>query len=261
MKGRDGKTNIDLNEPPGAFVGAEAGMSVGGEPPRKSRGPQRVKGDNFMATGESQATSIKAARMPTHWRRGGFVRRADGGFVPGRDRGSASPPGDLKEGPPPEPDRDEETNYKRGGMTGHKSGGPVQHQEGDWSGARFRGDPLANADEARNKTAVAGSRRPTSFEKSADEEADDPRGARGFPSRYKSGGHLSAAARKALPSTSFALPGQGKGPQGKGAGSYPINDASHARNALARVSQHGNPSQQSKVRAAVHRKFPGIGKK
>jgi hypothetical protein len=69
---------------------------------------------------------------------------------------------------------------------------------------------------------------------------------------------LSAAKRKALPAKSFALPGKGEGPGGKGAGSYPIPDASHARNALARVSQHGTLAEKSKVRAAVKRKFPGI---
>jgi hypothetical protein len=69
---------------------------------------------------------------------------------------------------------------------------------------------------------------------------------------------LTTARRKALPKTSFALPGRGEGPSGKGAGSYPIPDAGHARNALARVSQHGSPEEKKKVRAAVRRKFPAI---
>ena len=43
-----------------------------------------------------------------------------------------------------------------------------------------------------------------------------------------------------------------------GARSYPINDAGHARNALARVSQHGSPAQIAKVRAAVRKKYPGM---
>jgi hypothetical protein len=60
---------------------------------------------------------------------------------------------------------------------------------------------------------------------------------------------LSAAARHALPKKDFAL----------GGGRYPIEDASHARNALARVSQHGTSEEKAKVRAAVHRKYPGIG--
>jgi hypothetical protein len=42
---------------------------------------------------------------------------------------------------------------------------------------------------------------------------------------------------------------------------YPIEDAAHARNALARVSQFGSSSEKEKVRAAVHRKYPGIGAK
>lgn len=62
---------------------------------------------------------------------------------------------------------------------------------------------------------------------------------------------LTAAARKKLPSKAFALPG----------GRYPIEDASHARNALARVSQFGSPAEKAKVRSAVARKYPGIGQK
>ena len=66
---------------------------------------------------------------------------------------------------------------------------------------------------------------------------------------------LTAAARTKIPKSSYAIPS--KKPE---SGSYPIPDASHARNALARVSQHGSPSEKAKVRAAVHRKYPGIGK-
>ena len=59
---------------------------------------------------------------------------------------------------------------------------------------------------------------------------------------------LTAAKRKAIPSKDFAGPDR----------SYPINDASHARNALARVSQHGTPTLQARVRSAVKRKYPNI---
>jgi hypothetical protein len=62
---------------------------------------------------------------------------------------------------------------------------------------------------------------------------------------------LTAAKRSKLKSSSFIFPGQRK---------YPIPDESHARNALSRVSQHGSPALQAKVRAAVHKKYPGIGK-
>lgn len=72
------------------------------------------------------------------------------------------------------------------------------------------------------------------------------------------GGKLTYAERQKMPSSEFALPGAGTGPKGRGGGSYPIPDASHARNALARVSQHGTPEEKARVRAAVHRKFPGI---
>lgn len=60
---------------------------------------------------------------------------------------------------------------------------------------------------------------------------------------------LTTKSRNALSEGAFALPGR----------RYPINDPSHARNALARVSQHGSSSEKSRVRAAVHRKFPSIG--
>jgi hypothetical protein len=63
---------------------------------------------------------------------------------------------------------------------------------------------------------------------------------------------LTAKGRKRMKSSSFALPGKRK---------YPINDRAHARNALARVSAHGTAAEKKRVRAAVKRKFPSIGKK
>jgi hypothetical protein len=63
---------------------------------------------------------------------------------------------------------------------------------------------------------------------------------------------LSTKDRKKLGKKSFALPGQRK---------YPIPDKPHARNALARVAQHGTPAEQKKVRAAVKKRFPSIGNK
>ena len=69
---------------------------------------------------------------------------------------------------------------------------------------------------------------------------------------------LDAAERRALPDSDFALPGKGKGPEGKQAGAYPINDEEHARLALSMVAQHGTPEEKKKVRAAVARKYPDI---
>lgn len=66
---------------------------------------------------------------------------------------------------------------------------------------------------------------------------------------------LTAAARKRIPKSQFAIPSKKPG-----AGSYPIEDKAHARNALSRVSQHGSPSEKKRVRAAVHKKYPSIGK-
>ena len=60
---------------------------------------------------------------------------------------------------------------------------------------------------------------------------------------------LTAKARKKIKPKNFALPKKK---------AYPIQDKSHARNALARVSQHGTSAQKSKVRAAVKKKYPSI---
>jgi hypothetical protein len=59
---------------------------------------------------------------------------------------------------------------------------------------------------------------------------------------------LTAAARKKIPGKDFAGPNR----------SYPIENPSHARNALARAS---GKSVQGEVDAAVHRKYPNMGKK
>jgi hypothetical protein len=59
---------------------------------------------------------------------------------------------------------------------------------------------------------------------------------------------LTAARRNALPAKDFAGPD----------GSYPVPDASHARDALSRVSANGSEVLKARVRSIVHRKFPGI---
>jgi hypothetical protein len=60
---------------------------------------------------------------------------------------------------------------------------------------------------------------------------------------------LTTQERKRLPKGDFALPG----------GRYPINDANHARNALARAAQHATPSEEATIRHRVHAKYPSIG--
>ena len=61
---------------------------------------------------------------------------------------------------------------------------------------------------------------------------------------------LTSAERNALPSSDFADPKDRK---------YPVPDASHARNALARVANK-SAKMQGKVEAKVHDKFPEIDK-
>lgn len=62
---------------------------------------------------------------------------------------------------------------------------------------------------------------------------------------------LTSKGRNALSGKSFAIPGKR---------AYPIEDKAHARNALSRVAQNGSPAQKAEVRAAVHRRYPDIGK-
>lgn len=59
---------------------------------------------------------------------------------------------------------------------------------------------------------------------------------------------LDAAARKKIPAADFAGPDS----------SYPIEDEAHARNALARAAQNGDPALIARVKAAVRAKYPHI---
>lgn len=59
---------------------------------------------------------------------------------------------------------------------------------------------------------------------------------------------LTAKTRNALPNSAFAGAGR----------SYPIPDASHARDALSRVAHNGSPAEKAKVRSKVHADYPGM---
>lgn len=60
---------------------------------------------------------------------------------------------------------------------------------------------------------------------------------------------LNAERRNKLKDSDFAIPEKR---------AYPIMDEVHARNALARVAQHGTPEEKRRVRAAVKRRYPNI---
>lgn len=62
---------------------------------------------------------------------------------------------------------------------------------------------------------------------------------------------LTTGERKRLPKSDFAIPSER---------AYPIKDKSHARDALSRVARYGDAAEKKEVRAAVHRKYPSIGK-
>lgn len=55
--------------------------------------------------------------------------------------------------------------------------------------------------------------------------------------------------KKELPDSEFAVPEERK---------YPIENAAHARNALARVSQFGTPKEKKQVCEAVAKRYPSI---
>lgn len=63
---------------------------------------------------------------------------------------------------------------------------------------------------------------------------------------------LTREERKSLPTKSFAEPNKRK---------YPIENEAHAKNALSRVAQSGTTAEKAKVKAAVKKKYPSIGKK
>lgn len=81
----------------------------------------------------------------------------------------------------------------------------------------------------------------------------------------KNSGYMSLSKRESLPSKSFAIPaskakkiGVAGQIQGKAKGKYPIPDLKHARNALARVSQHGTLEERMAVRRKVYSKYPQL---
>lgn len=71
----------------------------------------------------------------------------------------------------------------------------------------------------------------------------------------KTSADLTQGARERIKPSNFAEPkANGPGDTGK----YPIHDKSHARAALGLVGMHGSSSEQSKVRSAVAKKYPGL---
>lgn len=62
---------------------------------------------------------------------------------------------------------------------------------------------------------------------------------------------LTAAARREIKPSKFALHENGKD-------SYPIEDAGHARDALARIHEFGTPHEIAVVTAHVHGAYPGM---
>jgi hypothetical protein len=60
---------------------------------------------------------------------------------------------------------------------------------------------------------------------------------------------LSDKDRKQLKDSDFAEPDERK---------YPIEDESHARNALSRVAQNGSSAEQHEVRQKVEQRYPDL---
>lgn len=60
---------------------------------------------------------------------------------------------------------------------------------------------------------------------------------------------LTTKERNRIPKGRFGLPGKR---------AYPIPDAAHARNALARAAQFASPGERSEIQRNVHRLYPGI---
>lgn len=69
---------------------------------------------------------------------------------------------------------------------------------------------------------------------------------------------VTAKKRESLKPSEFGVPSKAKGEAKKQSGNYPIDTPARARNALARVSQHGTSSEQAQVRRRVAKKYPSI---
>lgn len=70
---------------------------------------------------------------------------------------------------------------------------------------------------------------------------------------------LTEKRRKEIPKKSFVYSDKkrkGKKTKGK----YPIDTPARARAALRLVGMHGTPAEKARVRAAVKRKYPNIGR-
>jgi hypothetical protein len=62
---------------------------------------------------------------------------------------------------------------------------------------------------------------------------------------------LDANQRKHIKDSNFAEPEKRK---------YPMEDKTHARNALSRVAQNGSKEEQKEVRENVEKKYPSLKK-
>ena len=74
----------------------------------------------------------------------------------------------------------------------------------------------------------------------------------------KVGNELTTAARDKIKPKNFAVPAK---KSDTGEGKYPIENASHAANALTRVRQNGSPTEKSEVFNAVAKKYPGMAER
>jgi len=88
----------------------------------------------------------------------------------------------------------------------------------------------------------------------------NPRTGRKIEREKESEGHITTSGRLGLQKKQFALPASAteKGKASGAKGSYPIDTAARARNALSRVAQHGTAAQQATVRRKVKAKYPDI---
>ncbi len=158
-----------------------------------------------------------------------------------------------------EPPIDEE-GYSRGGRKRRRRGGLVA--EGTLSEHRLDTRPRKSKDDAVNGRVLPpplGDRgAPLPVPLRSTRPSSPPSIDEGAP-QMKRGGHITAAGRRALPSSDFGLPGKGTGPEGKGSGSYPIDTPGRARSALSRASANASPAAEATIRRKVHARYPQIG--
>lgn len=214
--------------------------------PAQGSSPYRKGGHVRKADGG--AVNLEGTHVDDGERRGGAIKMAQGGRAKRyADGGGADapvyPPEQLPGAPTVKPKAQvvpaqsrESAAYQQGLLHGARLGAKMATQHVLGSAAKAQQSRMAPGAPAA----------PAAPPMAPPMPAGPPAGAAPPMAR---GGHITASQRHALPRGDFALSGE----------RYPIDTPGRARSALSRASANASSAQQKTIKAAVHRKYPKIG--